>query len=522
MTSADILSNRPFSQAPASQTNGAQEHRPIRVMETVLRDAHQSLLATRMRTEDMAPILEKLDQVGFWSVEMWGGATFDSCLRFLNEDPWERLRLIRKHMPNTRLQMLMRGQNILGYRHYPDDIVKKFVQKAAAGGIDVFRVFDALNDVRNMKTAIEAVLQEGKIAEGTISYTISPFHTIERFVELAKELEGLGCQTVCIKDMAGLLSPYTTYELVRQIKQNISVPLHLHSHCTSGMTETAYLKAIEAGVDIVDTAVSSMAGGTSQPPTESLVASLQGGPHDTGLDLNALAEVAGYFREVRKKYHHFESAFTGVDPRVLQFQIPGGMISNLANQLREQGALDRMEEVLAEVPRVREELGFPPLVTPTSQIVGTQAVLNVVMGERYKMLTRETRNLLLGRYGHTPADCDPKLVALAEDAEGTKAITCRPADELAPMWEECMQAVVDKGGNVEEDALSYALFPQVAENFFVERDRVGPNPEVVAAALSAVVFELRQAAFEEEGSSNGKASLNPWKWAGRLESLGLR
>jgi pyruvate carboxylase subunit B len=504
-------------------TDEARTRRAIRVTETVLRDAHQSLLATRMRTEDMIPILQKLDQVGFWSVEMWGGATFDSCLRFLKEDPWERLRLIRQHMPNTRLQMLMRGQNILGYKHYPDDIVQEFVKAAANGGIDVFRIFDALNDVRNMKTAIQAVLDAGKIAEGAISYTVSPFHTIERYVELAKELEALGCQTICIKDMAGLLSPYTTYELVGQLKEHLSVPVHLHSHATSGMSEAAYLKAIEAGVDIVDTAISSMAGGTSQPPTESLVATLKESHHDTGLDINALSEIAEYFRSIRGKYAHFESKYTGVDPRVLRFQIPGGMISNLANQLREQDALDRMEEVLDEVPRVREDLGFPPLVTPTSQIVGTQAVLNVLMGERYKSLTRETRNVLLGRYGHTPAPCNDQLVKEAEETEGTSAITGRPADELEPMWDACTDVVSDLGGNVKEDALSYALFPQVAQAFFAERERVGPPPETVAAAMAAVIFQLRQNAFEEEdNNTNGRQAVNPWKWAGRLENMGIR
>lgn len=500
------------------------KRRPIRVTETVLRDGHQSLLATRMRTEDMVPILKQMDQVGYWSVEMWGGATFDSCLRFLKEDPWERLRTIRKHMPNTRLQMLMRGQNILGYKHYPDDIVEQFVKRSAVCGIDVFRIFDALNDIRNMRTAIQAVLREGKIAEGAISYTVSPFHTNERFVELAKELEALGCQTICIKDMAGLLTPYTTYSLVRQLKEHIRVPIHLHSHCTSGMTEAAYLKAIEAGVDIVDTAISSMAGGTSQPPTESLVASLKHTLNDTHLQLEQLTEIAEYFRETRKKYSAFESAYNGIDPRVLRFQIPGGMISNLANQLREQDALDQMEAVLEEVPKVREDLGFPPLVTPTSQIVGTQAVLNVLMGERYKSLTRETRNVLLGRYGATPAQCESTLVKEAEAAEGSSVITTRPADLLEPMWDACLEAVAEQGGDRVEDALSYALFPQVALAYFQERGHVGPPNETVAAALAAILFQLRQEASEESshGHKNGKSAIHPWKWAGRLENMGIR
>ncbi len=498
---------------------------PLKVTETVLRDAHQSLLATRMRTEDMVPILEKLDRVGYWSVEMWGGATFDSCLRFLMEDPWERLRIIREKMPNTRLQMLLRGQNLVGYKHYPDDIVRKFVSKAADYGIDVFRIFDALNDIRNMRVAIETALEKGKIVEGTISYTVSPFHTIERYIHLAKEFEKLGCQIICIKDMAGLLSPYAAAELVETLKSEVSLPVHLHSHSTSGMAEAAYLKAAEAGVDIVDTAISSMSGGTSQPATEALVASLKGTSRDTGLDLDLLAEIAEYFRNVRKRYAHFESRYTGVDPKVLRYQIPGGMISNLAHQLKEQDALDKMEQVLEEVPKVRADLGYPPLVTPTSQIVGTQAVLNILTGERYKVLTRETRKLLLGYYGRTPAPVNEELRKKAEEMEGQKAIRERPADLLEPMWEKALTAVKEYGGErLEDDALSYALFPQVAEKFFEERAKTGPEPEYLAAAVASIIYTLRKEVLEREDSNgNGKASIqSPWRWAARLEGVRLR
>lgn len=508
---------------PSTAPGEKPVRRPIRVMETVLRDAHQSLLATRMRTEDMLPILNKLDQVGYWSVEMWGGATFDACLRFLKEDPWERLRLIRKGMPNTRLQMLIRGQNIVGYRHYPDDIVTHFVQRAADCGIDVFRVFDALNDIRNMRHSIEAVLKTGKIAEGAISYTVSPFHTIDRYVEIAKELAGLGCQTLCIKDMAGLLSPYVSRQLVKRLKEEVTVPIHLHCHSTSGMAEGAYLFGIEAGADIVDVAISSMAGGTSQPPTESLVATLQNTTHDTGLDLGILSDIAEYFRVVRQKYAHFESKYTGVDPRVLINQIPGGMISNLASQLQEQDAIDKMDEVLAEVPKVRAELGYPPLVTPTSQIVGTQAVLNVMTGERYQSITRETRNLLLGRYGKTSAPVAQELLRRAEEIEGTPAIHARPADGLEPAWETSLEAVATyKGTFPQDDALNYAIFPQVALPFFEERKRQGPSPEVLAAAIGAIVFQLRTQILEDDnkqGNGSAKRSTNAWKLASRLENL---
>ncbi|MBK07740.1 MAG: pyruvate carboxylase subunit B [Deltaproteobacteria bacterium] len=516
---SDLLSTH------GSFPDGNTPAQPTRIVETALRDAHQSLLATRMRTADMLPILEKLDQIGYWSVEMWGGATFDSCLRFLKEDPWDRLRLIRKHMPNTRLQMLMRGQNIVGYKHYPDDIVRHFVKRSAECGIDVFRIFDALNDTRNMKTAIDAVLDAGKIAEGAISYTTSPFHTVERFVALGKELEAMGCQILCIKDMAGLLTPYAARSLVSQLNETLSIPIHVHSHGTSSMSESSYLMSIESGAQIIDTAISSLSGGTSQPPTESIVAMLQGTPHATGLDLGKLAEIADYFREVRKKYAHLESPYNNVDPQVLRFQIPGGMISNLANQLREQDALDRMTEVLEEVPRVREDMGFPPLVTPTSQIVGTQATLNVIMGERYRTLSVESRNLLLGKYGRCPAQPDKELQQKAAEMEGQPPIEGRPADALSPMWEDAKAAVAELGGAYpEEDALCHAIFPQVAKQFFESRARGSVSPETMAAAIGLLLQHLRKEhGVEEKHAKNGtKQQANPWKMAARLEGLRIR
>ncbi|NPA25248.1 MAG: pyruvate carboxylase subunit B, partial [Deltaproteobacteria bacterium] len=381
----------------------------VQIMDTVLRDAHQSLLATRMRTKDMLPVAEKLDKIGYWSLEVWGGATFDTCLRFLKEDPWERLRTLRKALPNTRLQMLLRGQNILGYRHYADDVLETFVERAAANGMDVFRIFDALNDPRNMETAMRAVKKAGKIAEATVSYTISPVHDNAYFVRMAKELAGMGADTLCIKDMAGLLAPYDAYDLIKAIKNEVDIPIHLHCHCTSGMAPMTYLKAIEAGVDIIDCAISSLSSGTSQPPTESIVAALKGTEYDTGLDLEAMAEIAAYFKEVRKKYAAYEGSFTGVDTNVLIYQVPGGMLSNLENQLREQGASDKLKEVLEEIPRVRKDFGYPPLVTPSSQIVGTQATLNVITGQRYLMIPKESKNLLKGMYGRSVAPFDPEV-----------------------------------------------------------------------------------------------------------------
>ena len=381
----------------------------ITVTDTILRDSHQSLLATRMRTEDMLPICGKLDKVGYWSLEVWGGATFDSCVRFLKEDPWERLRQLRRVLPNTRLQMLLRGQNLLGYRHYSDDVVEAFVAKAAENGIDVFRVFDAMNDVRNLATAIRAVKKAGKHAQGTICYTTSPVHTTEAFVAQARELVDLGVDSIAIKDMAGLLTPFATGDLVKALKAAVDLPIFVHSHDTAGVASMCQLKAIENGADNIDTAISSMAWGTSHPATESMVAALRGTEYDTGLDLELIQEIGMYFNAVRKKYHQYESEFTGVDTRVQVNQVPGGMVSNLANQLKEQGALSRINEVFDEIPRVRKDLGYPPLVTPTSQIVGTQAVFNVLAGERYKTITNEVKLYLQGRYGKSPAPVNAAL-----------------------------------------------------------------------------------------------------------------
>ncbi|HDS15105.1 MAG TPA: oxaloacetate decarboxylase subunit alpha [Proteobacteria bacterium] len=444
------------------------------ITDTVLRDAHQSLLATRMRTKDMLPIAEKLDRIGYWSLEVWGGATFDTCLRFLKEDPWERLRILRKAMPNTRLQMLLRGQNILGYRHYADDVLEAFVERAAANGMDVFRIFDALNDPRNMRTAMDAVKKAGKIAEAAVSYTISPVHNNEYFVNMAKELAGMGADTICIKDMAGLLAPYDAYALVKAIKSEVDIPIHLHCHCTSGMAPMTYLKAIEAGVDIVDCAISALASGTSQPPTESLVASLQGTEYDTGLDLEAMAEIADYIKDVRKKYNAYESGFTGVDTNVLIYQVPGGMMSNLESQLRDQGAIGKLKDVLEEIPRVRKDFGYPPLVTPSSQIVGTQATLNVITGKRYMMIPKESKNVLKGMYGRSVAPFNEEVQKKALKNEAP--ITCRPADLLPPEMEKLTAELGSRARSI-EDVLSYALFPEVALAFFTEREAGEFKPE---------------------------------------------
>lgn len=438
----------------------------IYISELVLRDGHQSLLATRMRTDDMLPILPKLDNIGFWSLEAWGGATFDACVRFLREDPWERLKTLRKHLPNSRIQMLLRGQNLLGYRHYPDDIARAFVQKAADNGVDVFRSFDAMNDLRNLRVSIEAVKKAGKHAEGAICYTTSPVHNIPHFVGLAKELENMGCDTLCIKDMAGLLTPYTTGELVSAIKSATRLPIHLHSHATSGLSAMCFIKGVEAGATMLDTCNSALGEGASHSSTESLVAALQGTEFDTGLNLADLQEITAYFREVRKKYWQFESDFTGVDTRVLVNQVPGGMISNLSNQLKEQGSLNRMDEVLAEIPRVREDLGYPPLVTPTSQIVGTQAVLNVLTGGRYKSVTTEVKHYLQGLYGQAPGVINAEVKNLA--IGNAEAITVRPADLLQPELEK-LRGEIEGLAKTEEDVLTYAMFPDLARTFFQER-----------------------------------------------------
>ncbi|MCG8026194.1 MAG: sodium-extruding oxaloacetate decarboxylase subunit alpha [Candidatus Thiodiazotropha endolucinida] len=446
----------------------------VQVTDVILRDAHQSLIATRMRTEDMLPICEKLDGVGYWSLECWGGATFDACLRFLKEDPWERLRKLRQALPNTRLQMLLRGQNLLGYRHNSDDVVRAFVRKSAENGMDVFRIFDALNDLRNLRTAIEATKEADKHAQGTISYTVSPVHDVAGFVTMGRELEAMGCDSICIKDMAGLLTPYATAELVKALTDAVDLPLHLHCHATAGQSEMCQLKAIENGCRHIDTAISSFAGGTSHPPTESLVAALRGTEYDTALDLEAIQEIGLYFYGVRKKYHQFESDYTGVDTRVQVNQVPGGMISNLANQLREQNALDRMSEVLVEIPAVREDLGYPPLVTPTSQIVGTQAVLNVLTGKRYQTITNEVKLYLQGGYGLAPAVVNPTLQQQAVGSE--ELVECRPADLLQPELDRLHREIIPLA-QCEEDVLSFAMFPEVGRKFLEEREAGTLRPE---------------------------------------------
>ncbi len=438
----------------------------IQITDVILRDAHQSLVATRMRTEDMLPACDRLDRAGYWSLECWGGATYDACIRFLKEDPWERLRKLRQALPNTRTQMLLRGQNLLGYRHYADDVVRAFVLKAAENGMDVFRIFDALNDIRNMETAIAAVKEAGKHAQGAICYTVSPVHTIEGFVELAKGLADMGCDSLAIKDMAGLLTPYATEALVKAIKKAVDLPLHIHSHSTSGLAAMCHLKAIEAGAEHVDTAISSWSGGTSHPPTESLVAGLRGTEYDTGMDLELLQELSLYFHEVRKKYHQFESEFTGVDTRVQVNQIPGGMISNLANQLKEQNALDRMPEVMEEIPRVRKDLGYPPLVTPTSQIVGTQAVINVLTGERYQTITNEVKLYLQGGYGRAPGPVNEELRRKAVGRQ--EIIEVRPADLIPPELDQLRQEIGDLAES-DEDVLTYAMFPEIGRQFLEQR-----------------------------------------------------
>ena len=468
------------------------------ITEVVLRDAHQSLFATRMRIDDMLPIAEKLDQIGYWSMESWGGATFDSCIRFLGEDPWDRIREIKKAMPNTPQQMLFRGQNILGYRHYADDVVEKFVERAAINGIDVFRVFDAMNDMRNLETALRSVVQVGKHAQGTISYTVSPVHTMDRWVDMGRQIEDAGAHSICIKDMAGLLTPYTGFELVSKLKQAVSIPIQLHAHATTGLSTSTIMKCVEAGIDRVDTAISSMSMTYGHSATESVVSIFKGTERDSGLDIVKLEEIAAYFREVRKKYSEFEGSMRGVDSRILVAQVPGGMLTNMEGQLRQQGAEDRLDEVLAEIPRVREDLGFIPLVTPTSQIVGTQAVLNVLTGERYKSISKETSGVLRGEYGATPAPMNLELQARVLD-DGEEPITCRPADNLEPELEvltvelEGLSAEhgfqLSGGEGQIDDVLTYSLFPQVGLKFLQNRDNPAafePVPTGKATAKSAV------------------------------------
>jgi pyruvate carboxylase subunit B len=451
----------------------------IHVTDTILRDAHQSLIATRMRTDDMLPICDKLDKVGFWSLEVWGGATFDACVRFLKEDPWQRLRQLKQALPNTPLQMLLRGQNLLGYRHYADDVVRSFVQKSADNGMDVFRIFDALNDLRNLQVSIEAVKKAGKHAQGAICYTTSPVHTIEQFVTLGKQMQDMGCDSVAIKDMAGLLTPYTTGELVKALVAAIRVPVHIHSHATSGLASMCQIKAIENGAAAIDTAISAFAGGTSHPPTESMVAALRGTQYDTQLDLPLLQEIGFYFYEIRKKYHQFESEFTGVDTRVQVNQVPGGMMSNLAHQLKTQNSLSRMNEVLAEIPRVRADLGYPPLVTPTSQIVGTQAVMNVITNERYKTITNEVKLYLKGRYGKAPGPVNESVRRQAIGNE--EVIEIRPAELLPPELDRLRTEIGDLAHS-EEDVLTYAMFPDIGREYLQQRANGILQPEVLEPA----------------------------------------
>jgi oxaloacetate decarboxylase alpha subunit len=438
----------------------------VAITDTTLRDAHQSLLATRMRLEHMLPIAAQIDAIGYHSLEVWGGATFDSCLRFLNEDPWERLRQIRRHFPNTKLQMLLRGQNLVGYKNYADDVVDAFVHYAVKNGIDILRIFDALNDVRNMQRAITAAKNEGAHVQATVSYTISPVHDIPYYVDLALTLQDMGADSICIKDMAGILTPYVAHELVSRLKAKLAIPVQLHCHYTSGMAAMAYLKAIEAGVDVIDCAISSMALATSQPAVESMVATLQGTEYDTGLDLASLAKIAAYFKEVRSDYCDFDMASGTVDPNVLRYQIPGGMVSNFISQLRQQNALDKLDQVLEEVPRVRQDLGYPPLVTPTSQIVGSQAVLNVLTGERYKMTTNEVKQYVRGYYGRPPAPISPEFRRQVIGDE--EPIDCRPGDLIPPELPAAREAV-SQYMRQEEDVVSYAIFPQVALQFLKER-----------------------------------------------------
>lgn len=470
---------------------------PLGITDVVLRDAHQSLLATRLRVEDMLPICDKLDRVGFWSLETWGGATFDACIRYLGEDPWERLRALKKAMPRTPQQMLFRGQNILGYRHYADDVVEAFVARAAENGIDVFRIFDAMNDIRNMKQAIKATLAVGKHAQGTLSYTVSPVHAMDMWIDLARGLEDLGSHSICIKDMAGLLRPYAAEELIGRLKQALRIPIHMQCHATTGLSTATVIKAAEAGIDNVDTAISSMSMTYGHTPTETIVAALEKTERDTGLDLNLLEEIAEYFREVRKKYAQFEGSLKGVDARILIAQVPGGMLTNMESQLKEQGAADRFDAVLEEIPKVRKDLGYIPLVTPTSQIVGTQAVINVLQGERYKTITKETAGVLTGEYGATPAPVDKELQNRI--LQGAEPISCRPADLLQPemakltteLKQKAFDANITLAGDEIDDVLTYALFPQVGWKFLQNRGNPaafepppGSEEEALAAAAA--------------------------------------
>ncbi len=441
---------------------------PVGITDTTFRDAHQSLLATRMKTEDLLPIAEAVDEIGFHSVEMWGGATFDTAMRFLNEDPWERLRVLKKKFKKTKTQMLLRGQNLVGYRHYADDMVEEFIKKAVANGMDIFRIFDALNDVRNMEKAIEVAKKEGAHVQATISYTLSQFHDLAYYMKLAKELQELGADSICIKDMAGIISPKAAYDLVDNLKEKFGLPVQLHCHYTSGMASMAYYEAARAGVDVIDCAISTLALQTSQPAIESMVAALADTERATGLDLGRLSDIAEYFKKVREKYAEYDLASVSVDTNVLRYQIPGGMISNFYAQLKQQNALDKLPLVLEEVPRVRADFGYPPLVTPSSQIVGSQAVLNVMAKERYKIVTNEVRAYMKGQYGQPPAPVNEEV--RKKIIRNQTPITCRPADEIPPMLEEARAKIGDKMKQ-EEDLLTYLMFPPVAEKFFEERDK---------------------------------------------------
>ena len=486
------------------------DKQPLGITDVVLRDAHQSLLATRMRLDDMLPIAAKLDDIGFWSLESWGGATFDACIRYLGEDPWSRIRALKEAMPKTQQQMLLRAQNLLGYRHYADDVVDTFVKRAATSGVDVFRVFDAMNDPRNLERPLKAVLDQGKHAQGTISYTVSPVHTLEMWVELAQKIESMGAQSLAIKDMAGLLTPYTAFELVSRLKASLSIPIHMQCHATTGLSTATALKAIEAGIDNVDTSISSMSMTYGHSPTESVVAMLAGTERDTGLDLEKLEDIAGYFREVRKKYAAFEGSLRGIDSRILVAQVPGGMLTNMESQLKEQGAGDKLDDVLAEIPRVRKDLGYIPLVTPTSQIVGTQSVMNVMMGERYKSISKEVQALLKGEYGAAPAPFDSELQSRV--LEGAEPITCRPADNLAPEMEQLREELKGKaseegitleGGEREtDDVLTYALFPQIGLKFLRNRG----NPDAFEPAPQAVDDKAPKAASAPAASAQAASS----------------
>ena len=487
--------------------------KPLGITDVILRDAHQSLLATRMRLDDMLPIAEKLDKVGFWSLESWGGATFDSCIRYLGEDPWERIRELKKAMPNTQQQMLLRGQNLLGYRHYADDVVDRFCERAAENGVDVFRIFDAMNDPRNMDRAIKAVRKTGKHAQGTIAYTTSPVHTIDMWVDLAKEVASMGADSIAIKDMAGILKPYVAYELVSRLKKELDVPIHMQCHATTGMSTATAIKAAEAGIDNVDTAISSMSMTYGHSPTEAVVAILEGTDRDTGLDLELLEEIASYFRQVRRKYAKFEGSLRGTDSRILIAQVPGGMLTNMENQLREQNATDKFDDVLAEIPKVREDLGYIPLVTPTSQIVGTQAVLNVLTGERYKSISKETAAILKGEYGAAPAEFNKELQERV--LEGKEPVTCRPADLIEPemdkLTEELRKLADEKNIKLADqevdDVLTYALFPQIGLKFLENRgnpDAFEPVPTAEDASAASAPAKSAGGPETYTVSVNGK------------------